>query len=105
MQAADGVVLYQARNTARGFRRYFQTLAALIAVRLKFNPDVYLLGFRGHEFYWPLRHLVGEKPIILDALMSPYASLSNERKHGPLGAIGATGWRLIEQSILNDATL
>jgi glycosyltransferase involved in cell wall biosynthesis len=99
------IEVFEAINESTNASRYYETFWKTREIKERFNPDVYLLGFRGHEFYWPLRHLVGKKPIILDALMSPYASLSNERKHGALGAIGASWWRLIEQSILNDANL
>ena len=106
LRGIAGIEVFEAINqSTNNPSRYFETFQKTREIKEKFDPDVYLLGFRGHEFYWPLRHLVGNKPIILDALMSPYASLRNERKHGTLGAISATGWRLIEQSILNDANL
>jgi glycosyltransferase involved in cell wall biosynthesis len=103
LRETAGIEVFEAINQSPNPSRYYETFRKTREIKEKFDPDAYLLGFRGHEFYWPLRHLVGTKPIILDALMSPYASLSNERKHGTLGAIGATGWRLIEQGILNDA--
>ena len=106
LRGIAGIEVFEAINqSTNNPSRYFETFQKTREIKEKFDPDVYLLGFRGHELYWPLRHLVGNKPIILDALMSPYASLRNERKHGTLGAISATGWRLIEQSILNDANL
>lgn len=52
-----------------------------------------------------MRALVGNKPIILDALMSPYASLRRERKFGGLGVAAATVWRILESRILSDANL
>ena len=103
LRETAGIEVFEAINQNTNASRYYETFRKTREIKERFDPDVYLLGFRGHEFYWPLRHLVGKKLIILDALMSPYASLSNERKHGTLGAIGATGWRLIEQGILNDA--
>jgi len=105
LRETAGIEVLEAINQSTNASRYYETFRKTREIKEKFNPDVYLLGFRGHEFYWPLRHLVGKKPIILDALMSPYASLSKERKHGTLGAIGAAGWRLIEETILNDANL
>lgn len=83
--------------------RYLETFKKAAEIKRKHDPDVYFLGFRGHEFYWPLRQLVGKKPIILDALMSPYASLSRERKYGVFGIAAASAWRAIEHSILHDA--
>lgn len=100
-----GIEVFEAINQSTNASRYYETFRKTREIKEQFDPDVYLLGFRGHEFYWALRHLVGKKPIILDALMSPYASLSRERKFGKLGAIGAMGWRLIERSVLNNANL
>lgn len=97
--------VFDAINENTGAFRYIETFRKTREIKERHNPDVYVLGFRGHEFYWPLRRLVGDKPIIFDALMSPYASLSRELKHGKAGAVGAMGWRLIERSILQDADL
>ncbi len=99
------VDLHEAINTSTGIPRYLETFRKTQEIKKKYDPDVYFLGFRGHEFYWPLRHLVGNKPIILDALMSPYASLSRERKFGGLGVAAASAWRFLENSILNDANV
>jgi glycosyltransferase involved in cell wall biosynthesis len=99
------VELYEAINTATRYSRYVETFQKTREIKKKYDPDVYFLGFRGHEFYWPLRGLVGNKPIVLDALMSPYASLSQEHKFGALGAAAASAWRILEGSILNDANL
>ncbi len=99
------VELHEAINTTTGIPRYLETFRKTQEIKKNFDPDVYFLGFRGHEFYWPLRRLVGDKPIILDALMSPYASLSRERKFGALGVAVASTWRLLESSILNDANV
>ncbi len=98
-----GIEVHEAINTRTGIARYLDTYRKTQQIKSQYDPDIYILGFRGHEFYWPLRHLVGDKPIILDALMSPYASLSWERKFGTPGAAIAPAWRILERSILNDA--
>ncbi len=99
------IELHEAINTSTGIHRYLETFRKTQEIKKKHDPDVYFLGFRGHEFYWPLRRLVGIKPIILDALMSPYASLSRERKFGGLGVAAASAWRFLENGILNDANV
>lgn len=98
-----GIEVHEAINTHTGIARYLDTYRKTRQIKSHYHPDIYILGFRGHEFYWPLRHLVGNKPIILDALMSPYASLSLERKFGTLGVAIAPAWNILERSILNDA--
>jgi hypothetical protein len=105
LRQIPGVELHEAINTDVGIPRYSETFRRTREIKKKYDPDVYFLGFRGHEFYWPLRGLVGNKPIVLDALMSPYASLSRERKFGTLGVVAASAWRILESSILNDADL
>jgi glycosyltransferase involved in cell wall biosynthesis len=80
LQNIHNVNLFQARNTSRGFVRYFQTLAKLIAIRIKFNPQYYILGFRGYELFWPVRMITFGKTLIFDHMMSPYDSLINEKK-------------------------
>jgi glycosyltransferase involved in cell wall biosynthesis len=105
LRRIPGLEVFEAINENTGAFRYIETFRKTREIKERHDPDVYVLGFRGHEFYWPLRRLVGDKPIILDALMSPYASLSRERKHGRAGALGAMAWRAIEHSILKDADL
>jgi len=97
------VEIHEAINTDTGIARYLETYRKTQQIKNEYEPDIYILGFRGHEFYWPLRRLVGDKPIILDALMSPYASLSRERKFGMPGVVAASAWRIFERGILNDA--
>ena len=80
LQKMDDVQLYQARNSSKGIVRYLETLWKLIVVRISQKPDVYLLGFRGDEIFWPVRLLTLGRPLIYDHMMSPYDSLLNERK-------------------------
>ena len=76
----EGLSVSNAVNTHRGFFRYFQTIAKLLRVRFKENPDVYILGLRGFEIFWPVRLITRGKPLIFDQMMSPYDSLVNERR-------------------------
>ena len=92
-------------NQERGLRRYKDTLERVRRLKERHSPDVYLLGFRGHELYWPLRWLVGQTPIIFDAMMSPYSSLLDEKKFGLMGAIGARLWWPVEKTILHDSQI
>lgn len=100
-----GIDIYEAINTVSGPQKYFETLNKVKHIEIESNPDIYILGFRGHEIYWPLRFLVGKKPIVIDALMSPYASLTQEEKFGLPGKLAGYLWRFIEESLLNNADL
>lgn len=80
LQHIHNIDLFQARNTSKGVVRYWQTLVKLIVIRIKFNPQYYILGFRGYELFWPVRMITFGKTLIFDHMMSPYDSLINEKK-------------------------
>ena len=105
LQQIDTIHLYQARNGLRGFLRYFQTIWRLFIVRLRNDPKVYILGFRGYEFFWIVRLMTRGRTLIYDHMMSPYDSIVNEYKY-----IKADGFlaRLIfqyERAILQSSDL
>ena len=52
----------------------------LIKIRIIHNPKIYILGFRGYEFFWIVRLVTLGKTLIYDHMMSPYDSLVNEKK-------------------------
>ena len=79
--------VFDATNTRRGFLRYFETIWKTLRVRVKHNPDVYVLGFRGHEIFWIIRLIAIGKPLIFDEFMSPSDALLSEGKGGLLGRI------------------
>ena len=80
LKRTDNVVLFEAVNTARWVFRYVQTLILLLWMRIKNNPDYYILGFRGYEIFWIVRLITFGKTLIFDHMMSPYDSLVNEKK-------------------------
>ena len=79
LQSIEGVKLYQARNSYKGILRYFQTIWKLIVIRVLHNPEIFILGFRGYEFFWIFRIITLGRPLIFDHMMSPYDSLVNEK--------------------------
>lgn len=103
LERMDGIKIIHAINRHKGLFRYVETLVALLRVRYQLNPDCYILGFRGHEISWLVRLITYGKPLIIDALMSPYAALIEERKMGTLGAILARVWRPFEYRALHRA--
>lgn len=74
-----GVTIVEARNHSTGLRRYAETLIELAKIRIRYQPDCYILGFRGIEIFWIVRLLTLGKPLYYDHLMSPYNSLVNEK--------------------------
>jgi glycosyltransferase involved in cell wall biosynthesis len=100
LKRIDRIGLYQVKNSLIGRFRHFQTLSRLLIVRFIHNPDYYLLGFRGHEIFWPVRIITLGKPLIFDQMMSPYDSLLNERKKIKKGGMIEKLTYRYEQSIL-----
>jgi len=92
-----------ATNTSKGVFRYLQTAIALIKARIQKNPDIYILGFRGHEIFWLVRWITKGKPLIFDALMSPYAALKYENKSGRIGKMIASFVRVLESHALKQS--
>jgi glycosyltransferase involved in cell wall biosynthesis len=99
------IELLVARNRNTGIKRYAETWRALRQLRKAHSPDIYVLGFRGHEMFWPVRWLTCGKPLVFDALMSPSAALREENKAGWLGRLLAPVMRHLERSILQHADL
>lgn len=99
------IQLFQARNSYKNFMRYFQTLCKLIWIRMVHNPDIYILGFRGHDIYWPVRIICFGKKLIFDSLMSPYSALKHERKFGALGAVISRLVYFLEKAMLTHSDL
>jgi len=99
------IELLVARNQSKGIKRYVETWRALRQLRKAHNPDIYVLGFRGHEMFWPVRWLTRGKPLVFDALMSPSAALSEENRAGRLGRLIAPVMHHLERSVLRNADL
>ncbi len=57
-------------NNYTSFFRYVETASKLVYTRFTHNPDVYILGFRGHEIFWPVRIITLGKPLIFDEFIN-----------------------------------
>lgn len=101
LRASERVDLTEATNTSRGPARYWQAIRGLLQARRQHDPDIYVLGFRGHEIAWLVRWVTRGKPLVMDALMSPYASMSEESKFGWAGRMLSRVWRPYESAILH----
>lgn len=100
LELCRGIRVVTAVNSHRGLRRYFETWFALRRAKSTHRPDAYILGFRSHEMFWFAKRIAGEKPMIFDALMSPYGALRQEGKAGPIGRILAPVVRVVERYAL-----
>lgn len=100
LRESGEIELIDARNTSPGPIRYWQALRALMQARHRHDPDVYILGFRGHEIAWLVRWLTRNRPMVIDAMMSPYGALAEESKFGAIGRLLARFWRPYEEAIL-----
>lgn len=105
LEKADGLRLYRAVNSSRGFLRYLQTLSKLMLLRMRYHPDVYVLGFRGYEMFWPVRVITRGKPLVLDHMMSPYDSLRYEKRRIRSGSLIEKLLFWYEKSMLERADL
>ena len=103
LKKINGIELYEARNTSSGLLRYAQTLWRLCLIRLRYNPDCYILGFRGHEIFWVVRLLTWGKILIFDELMSPSDAIINDRKKVIGGVFSGYLLRLCEKAMLHTA--
>jgi glycosyltransferase involved in cell wall biosynthesis len=98
------VTVREARNQLTNPLRYLETLAKLIWLRLRHHPDIYVLGFRGVELFWPVRLLTLGRPLVLDHMMSPYDSLVNERRTIRATSLPARLTFALERSVIRAAS-
>ena len=83
----ENIVVFDATNKRRGWLRYFETITKTLKIRLRHNPDVYVLGFRGHDIFWFIRLIAIGKRLVFDEFMSPSDALLSEKKAGAAGRI------------------
>ena len=105
LRLAPGIDTRVACNRRRGALRYLEALLAVVRATRQFRPDVYLLGFRGHEIFWLLRLLAHGRPVVIDALMSPSIALVEERRGGTFGILLGRLLLPLEGRILRRADL
>jgi len=103
LQRIPDVQLTLAVNRSSGIRRYWETVRALILAKNESDPEIFILGFRGHEIAWLVRWLTRGKPLVIDAMMSPYAAMKEESKLGFAGRLLAPLWRRYESAMLQQA--
>lgn len=77
------VELSKAINSSKSVWRYAQTIYKLLFLRLTKRPNVYILGFRGQEIFWPVRLLTIGKPLIFDEFINMHDWLGEENNKLP----------------------
>lgn len=75
-----GVELIVVKNRHKDLLRYFEVLIRVLAVRVKYRPDAYILTFRGYELLLPVRLLTIGKPLIYDEFINPIEWAALEHK-------------------------
>ncbi len=75
-----GVDLLVIRNRHKGPLRYLEVPARLLAARVRFKPDVFVVGFRAHEIFWALYPSMAGKKIIFDEFIDHHDWLLNEHQ-------------------------
>ncbi len=91
-------------NRRTGLLRYLEVPVRLAVARIRHRPNVYLLGFRGHEIFWPVRALTLGRPLIFDSLVSPTESLVAENKLGRGGQLAGRLLRPLERLMLRSSS-
>jgi glycosyltransferase involved in cell wall biosynthesis len=77
----DGIEIIEVRNRRLGLLRYPETLWKLFRTRLVHKPDVFLLGFRGHEIFPFVRLITWRRPLVFDEFINLYEWVVEERGH------------------------
>ena len=76
----DGLDIVEAKNRKTGLFRYPEVLCKVLLMRLKQNPDVYLLTFRGYEMLLPVRLISVGKSLIYDEFINPIEWVVHEKR-------------------------
>ncbi len=105
LRRINNIKLISAINKRRCVIRYAETIFKLMYIRLKYNPEIYFLGFRGHEIFWLVRLITTGKYLIFDSFVSPYDALYGERKYGITGRFFGKIIFPFEKNILHHADL
>ncbi|HLG90983.1 MAG TPA: glycosyltransferase [Candidatus Saccharimonadales bacterium] len=74
----NGIELLVIKNRYRSFLRYIEVPARLAMARIKFRPDIFIVGFRAHEIFWLLYPSMVGKRIVFDEFINLHDWLVNE---------------------------
>ncbi len=85
----DDVDLVVVRNRLRGPLRYAETWLRALLARVRHRPDVWIVGFRGHEIFAFLYPLMRGRRIVFDEFINLHGWLVDERR-----ALRAGSWAM-----------
>lgn len=76
----ENIELVEVRNRRRGSLRYIEVPLKLLGVRIKYRPDVFIVGFRAHEIFWAFYPAMAGKRIIFDEFIDHHDWIANEHR-------------------------
>ncbi len=85
-----GTKLYVVKNTRLSILRYFEVLWSVAKLRVRANPDTYIITFRGYEILPFMRLLCLGKQLVYDELVNPIAWAT--REHNKVSSTGVLSW-------------
>lgn len=80
LESIPGVELQVVTNGRRGLSRYAEVLMRAVRLRLGWRPDVWIVGFRGHEVFGLLYPLMAGRRIVFDEFVNLHGWLVEERR-------------------------
>jgi len=83
IQALDNqanIKAYFVLNESKSAYRYIEVIMRLIRLRCTKKIDIFILGFRGNELFFPVRLITIGKPLYFDAFVPFYNALVLENK-------------------------
>ncbi|OGL36140.1 hypothetical protein A3F38_01880 [Candidatus Saccharibacteria bacterium RIFCSPHIGHO2_12_FULL_48_21] len=80
LSSMGNIELLVLRNEYRNFFRYIEMPARLIVARIKYRPDIFVVGFRAHEIFWALYPAMVGKKIIFDEFINLHNWLIDEHR-------------------------
>lgn len=83
LRKIPGVELILIKNRHRGLLRYLEVPLRLIYTRLRYRPDTFIVGFRGHEVFWLLYPAMAGRKIIFDEFINLHDWLVDEHHKFP----------------------
>lgn len=78
LSSLENIELVIVKNNIRNPIRYLEVPLKLIQARIRFKPDIYIVGFRGNEVFWLLYPAMIGKKIVFDEFINLHDWLVNE---------------------------
>ncbi|MEX0881682.1 MAG: glycosyltransferase [Candidatus Saccharimonadales bacterium] len=76
----EGIDLFVVKNRYRNILRYIEVPVKLIKARIKYQPEIFVVGFRAHEIFWAFYPSMVGKKIIFDEFINLHDWLTKEHE-------------------------